>query len=182
MQHLLLVDDEAPILNALYRTLRPHLAKLLQIDLCTSAEEALQRGQRQRYDIVVADLRMPGMDGMTLLSRFAQLQPHSVRMMLTGSADFATAQRAVNEIGIYRYLTKPWQEMELLGHLRAAMDHAVQRHQTEQQAQAWQAVQARPSAQELERLRLESLEPGLTEVEWDADGAIIMPSLDAPQA
>jgi two-component system, probable response regulator PhcQ len=102
-------------------------------------------------------------------------------MMLTGSADFATAQRAVNEIGIYRYLTKPWQEMELLGHLRAAMNHALQRQQTEQQAQAWLADQAKPSPQELERLRLESLEPGLTEVEWSEDGAIIMPSLDDPQ-
>jgi two-component system, probable response regulator PhcQ len=180
MQHLLLVDDEAPILNALYRTLRPHLASVLKIDLCTHGAEALQRGQRQRYDVVIADLRMPGMDGMTLLTRFAQLQPHSVRMMLTGSADFATAQRAVNEIGIFRYLTKPWLEAELLVHLRAAMQHAAQLTQTREQADAWAALQAQPSPQELERRRLEALEPGLTDVEWSESGSVIMPLLDDP--
>jgi response regulator RpfG family c-di-GMP phosphodiesterase len=52
------------------------------------------------------------------------LQPHSVRMLLTASADFQTAQRAINEAGLFRYLTKPWSDAELGAHFEAALQAA----------------------------------------------------------
>jgi two-component system, probable response regulator PhcQ len=179
MQHLLLVDDEAHILNALYRTLRPRFGKVLKMDQCASADEALIHGTERAYAVVVSDLRMPGMDGISFLARFAEIQPHSVRLLLTGSADFATAQRAVNEIGIYRYMTKPWGDQELLVQIQAALDHATACRDQRAQADAWAASQGVLAPQELERRRLEALEPGMTQVEWGSDGAVIMPPLDS---
>lgn len=178
MQRLLLLDDEASILSALQRTLRPHFGRLLKVDACGSAAEALALGAAHRYDLVISDLRMPVMDGLEFLTRFAVLQPESVRLMLTGSADFATAQRAVNEIGIYRYLTKPWTADEIVGHLHDALAHAGQRRRERDGATAWESSCGLMSPQEAERRKLEAIEPGLTRVEWEADGSVLMPPLD----
>jgi two-component system probable response regulator PhcQ len=92
--------------------------------------------------------------------------------------DFATAQRAVNEIGVFRYLSKPWTEIELHQHLQAALRFAAERHEQRDAALAWSASQGQLSAQELERRRLEAEEPGITQVEWAEDGAVLMPALD----
>ncbi|GAA0754470.1 response regulator [Ideonella azotifigens] len=178
MHNVLLVDDEPAILNALQRALRQQFGKQLRLDTGLGGAQALSMGLERRYDIVISDLRMPGMDGLDFLCRFAKLQPHSTRMMLTGSADFGTAQRAVNEIGVFRYLTKPWQEDDLGLHMRAALAHADSLRTQRDAADAWASSQGQLSPQELERRRLEALEPGITLVEWAADGAVIMPSLD----
>lgn len=177
MTTLLLVDDELSVLAALKRSLRARFGSDLRMELCSDATAGLQRALERPFDIVVSDLRMPGMDGLTFLTRFAEIQPHSVKLMLTGSADFGTAQRAVNEIGIFRYLTKPWQDAELAEHIQVSIDHARQSAQQRDRAVAWAASQGQISPQELERHRLEQIEPGLTQVEWGPDGAVIMPPL-----
>lgn len=177
MTTLLLVDDEPAVLAALKRSLRGHFGSTISMELCTDAALGLQRALERPFDIVVSDLRMPGMDGLSFLTRFAEIQPHCVRLMLTGSADFATAQRAVNEIGIFRYLTKPWLDSELAEHLQLSIAHAQLNAQQRERAVSWAASQGQVSPQELERQRLEQIEPGLTRVEWAADGAVIMPPL-----
>ena len=122
MPRLLLVDDEPSQLKALQRTLRG-LCPDLHLDLALSGEEALAHVRARAHDVIVADLRMPGMDGLTLLAQVARWQPLAVTMLLTGVADFATAQRALNETGIFRYLTKPWSDAELLLTIREAFEH-----------------------------------------------------------
>lgn len=177
MPTLFLVDDEVSVLHALKRSLRQHFGERVSVELCSDPVAGLQRALERSFDIVVCDLRMPAMDGMEFLTRYNDIQPQSVKLMLTGSADFATAQRAVNEIGIFRYLTKPWKDAELAAHMQAAMDHAEAAAAQREQATAWAASQGAISPQELERRRLEQLEPGLTRVEWAEDGSIIMPPL-----
>ena len=178
MPRLLLVDDEASQLKALQRTLRG-LCPDLHLDLALSGEEALAHVRARAHDVIVADLRMPGMDGLTLLAQAARWQPLAVTMLLTGVADFATAQRALNEAGIFRYLTKPWEPELLRSQMRLALAEFQRRVTQQAQATAWQAGQGQLTAQELERLRLEQEEPGLTHVEWADDGAVLMPALDA---
>jgi DNA-binding NtrC family response regulator len=175
MPTLLLVDDELSVLTALKRSLRRHFGSELAIELCSDASQALQRAHERHFDVVVADLRMPVMDGLAFLSRLGQVQPHAVTLMLTGSADFDTAQRAVNDVGVFRYLCKPWHDEELAAHMRAALDHARDNAQQRERADAWAASQGEISPQELERRRLESLEPGITQVEWGPGGTAIMP-------
>lgn len=164
MRRILLVDDEASVLAALQRVLRSRYGAAVHCEAYTDALVALQRCRDQEFDLVVADLRMPEIDGIAFLSLLGALRPHAVRLLLTGAADFATAQRAINEAGVFRYLRKPWLDGELIAHLDAAF--ALPRPQP-----------PAPSPEEAERARLERLEPGITQVEFGPDGAVQMPSL-----
>lgn len=178
MARLLLVDDEPAQLRALQRSLRG-LQPDLDFDLAVGGAEALALARAHAHDVVVADLHMPGLDGLALLREVARWQPLAVRLLLTGTADFATAQRAVNEAGVFRYLTKPWDPEALRQHIGQALDEARRRKACDEQASAWQASLGLLTPEEIERRRLEAEEPGITHVDWEADGAVRMPALDA---
>lgn len=176
---VLLVDDEPAVAQALRRCLRQAMDRRTAIEICHSGAEALERLHAQAFDAVVSDLRMPGMDGLQLLQRAAKVQPLCTRLILTATADFASAQRAVNSFGIYRYLTKPWDPATLAVDIRDAIEHGRVLREQQGQATAWAVAHGQVSPEALERLRLEALEPGITQVEWAADGSIVMPSLDS---
>lgn len=169
---LLLVDDEPGVLRALQRSLRQAFGSELQIQAFADARQALGWLQVQRCDAVLSDLCMPGMDGLALLRACTELQPECVRMILTGVADFAVAQRAMNELGVVRYLSKPWDEAELAAGVLGSLREGLQRRRDRDQALAFAAQARLASVQELEARRLEALEPGLTQVEWEPDGSI----------
>ncbi len=101
---ILCVDDDPNILQAYQRSLR----KRFRLETALGGEEALERiAARGPFAVVVADMRMPGMNGVELLARIKEIAPLTVRMMLTGNADQQTAMEAVNEGHIFRFLTKP---------------------------------------------------------------------------
>ena len=103
-EKILCVDDDPSVLQAYQRGLR----KQFHIDPAPGAEQALTAIDAQGpYAVVVSDMRMPGMNGIQLLSEVRQRAPNSVRIMLTGFADLQTAIEAVNEGNIFRFLTKP---------------------------------------------------------------------------
>lgn len=161
MKQLLIVDDESAVLHALRRVLHRHFeAQQLGVETCLDPLHALRRLQERRFDVVISDYRMPQLDGVTLLARARELDPRAVRMMLSAAADFGTVVAAVNRAGVFRYILKPWSEPELLADLRAAL--------------AFDPF-AIPSDYELERRRLEALEPGITQVEWGPNGEVLMP-------
>lgn len=101
---VLCVDDDPNALAAYQRALR----KVVAIDVAQGGEEGLRQVlERGPYAVVVADMHMPGMDGIQFLSRVKERAPDTVRMMLTGADDQRTAVAAVNEGNIFRFLTKP---------------------------------------------------------------------------
>jgi DNA-binding NtrC family response regulator len=101
---ILLVDDDANILQGYQRALR----KQFVLEPALSGEEGLEAVRAQGpYAVVVADMQMPGMNGVEFLARVKEIAPDTVRMMLTGNADQQTALEAVNEGHIFRFLTKP---------------------------------------------------------------------------
>ena len=170
MMRLLIVDDEPGVLQALQRSLRARYRERLQIRTCADPLAALALVRAEPFDIVLSDLRMPDADGIELLSLVAAVRPASVRMLLTGTADFTTAQRAITDAAVFRYLSKPWSDTELFAQLDAAIQQAV-----------LQRAAAPPlSAQEIERRRLETQEPGVTEVQWGPLGEVLMPPLNEP--
>ena len=124
MTRLLIVDDDAGVLAALQRALRQRFGTELQVATETDAMQALERCRQETFDIVVSDLRMPEIDGVALLSLIGALLPDSVRMILTASTDFGAAQRAIQDAGVFRYLSKPWLDAELAAHMHAAMAQA----------------------------------------------------------
>ncbi|KJZ64715.1 HD domain-containing phosphohydrolase [Pseudomonas fluorescens] len=117
---VLLVDDEESILNSLRRLLRGQPYELL---LATSGAQALEIMEQHSIDLVMTDARMPNMDGATLLARIHQLYPTTTRILLTGYADMPTIIKAINEGKIHRYISKPWNDEEMLLTLRQSLAH-----------------------------------------------------------
>jgi response regulator RpfG family c-di-GMP phosphodiesterase len=122
-QKILLVDDEDAILNSLRRVLRNQPYELF---FANGGEDALLLLEKHAIDLVVSDARMPGMDGATLLSEVNKRKPDCMTILLTGYAEINTIVKAINEGQIYRYISKPWNDEELLMTLRQAlaMQHA----------------------------------------------------------
>ncbi|CDM64096.1 HD domain-containing phosphohydrolase [Pyrinomonas methylaliphatogenes] len=117
-EKILFVDDEQNVLDGYKRAL-----KGFQIETATSGEQALSMIEASGpYAVVVADMRMPGMDGVQLLARTCEVAPHSIRIMLTGCADQQTAIEAVNEGRIFRFITKPCAPETLSRILLAALE------------------------------------------------------------
>ncbi|KAA0960466.1 HD domain-containing phosphohydrolase [Pseudomonas sp. ANT_H12B] len=117
---VLLVDDEESILNSLRRLLRGQPYEVL---LASSGAQALEIMAQQPIDLVMTDARMPNMDGAALLARIHQLYPTTTRILLTGYADMPTIIKAINEGQIQRYISKPWNDEEMLLTLRQALAH-----------------------------------------------------------
>ena len=114
MKRLLIVDDEKPVLHALCRLLQRHFTpQQLSVELCADPRQALQRLLEVRFDVLISDHRMPQMDGITLLARARELDPRTVRIMLSAAADFGTVLAAVNRAEVFRYIPKPWDEPDL---------------------------------------------------------------------
>ncbi|MDD3814177.1 MAG: response regulator [Desulfocapsaceae bacterium] len=103
-EKILLVDDEVNVLEAIQRQLRSRF----DIKTAQSGEEALEVLRTSGpFSIIVSDMRMPGMDGIQLLTQVKDMYPDMVRIMLTGNADQETAVEAVNAGQIFRFLNKP---------------------------------------------------------------------------
>ena len=101
---VLFVDDDPNILAAYRRQLR----KVLRIETAEGPERGLRLvTEWGPFAVVVADMRMPAMNGIQFLARVRELSPDTVRVMLTGEADMKTAVQAINEGSIFRFLTKP---------------------------------------------------------------------------
>lgn len=116
---LLCVDDEPGVLSALRRLLR---RAGYQVRLAESAAEGLQILARKPVDLVISDMRMPGMDGAAFLKEVRARWPATIRILLTGYASPASMQAVVAEDGIHCCLAKPWSDEDLLQRVREALD------------------------------------------------------------
>jgi response regulator RpfG family c-di-GMP phosphodiesterase len=119
---VLYVDDEPSLCRAFARLFRQDAD--LFVTTANSPEEALTMLGLERFDVVVSDLRMPGMNGIELLTNARRLQPEMRRLLVSGHADFNSALNAINEVGVDRLLTKPWDIDELRSAIHGAADHA----------------------------------------------------------
>lgn len=137
---VLLVDDEPNILAALRRLFRRDGHRLLT---ATGGAEALQVLEREGVDVVISDMRMPGMDGAAFLEQVAARWPGTVRILLTGYADLGSAVAAVNRAGIHRYLSKPWDDEEL----RRTVREALERKRLEQERRRLERLTYRQNEQ-----------------------------------
>jgi diguanylate cyclase (GGDEF)-like protein/PAS domain S-box-containing protein len=117
---LLLVDDEPNILSALKRQLR---ATGLRILTAPGGKEGLALLENETIDVIVSDQRMPGMTGVDFLRAVKTSHPDTVRIVLSGFTELQSVTDAVNEGAIYKFLTKPWDDIQLRGHIQEAVLH-----------------------------------------------------------
>jgi len=101
---LILVDDERNVLEGLRRLLRP-LRATWEVRTATSGVEALALLDAQPADVIVTDMRMPAMDGARLLSIVKERAPDTIRIVLSGQTDHATALRVIPLA--HQFLGKP---------------------------------------------------------------------------
>lgn len=122
-RRILFVDDEPAVLDGFARILRP-VPEGWTIEFVSDPHEALHRVRAQPFHVVVSDMRMPGLDGTELLGRVREVSPDSVRLMLTGQADLATAVAAVNQGHVFQLLHKPCERDRLVACLKRAVQQA----------------------------------------------------------
>jgi DNA-binding NtrC family response regulator len=105
VKSVLIVDDETPVLHALRRLLQRHFKpQQLDVEVCVDPLHARQRLHEAHFDVVISDYRVRRLDGVTLVAHARELDPRTVRMMLSAAADFGTVLAAVNRAGVIRYI------------------------------------------------------------------------------
>jgi response regulator RpfG family c-di-GMP phosphodiesterase len=179
---LLLVDDEASILSSLKRLFRRQGYSIITAQ---NGMEALEKLDAEASDVslIISDQRMPGMSGSQFLAQAAELAPNAMRFTLTGYADLNAVIDAVNTGQIHRYLTKPWNDNEMLLQVRSALEQVEMQHEnrrlrelTERQNQQLirlnqeleKKVNERTWALQLQNKRLQSVNRGLEQSLMDA--------------
>ncbi|MGH9630228.1 MAG: response regulator [Bryobacteraceae bacterium] len=117
---VIVVDDEEMVIMSVRAFL--NLETEYMVHGFTSPEEAAGFLEAHPVDVVVSDYLMPKMNGLQLLAKAKLLQPEAARVLLTGHADKQSAIQAINEVGLYQYLEKPWDNAQLLLVLQSAIE------------------------------------------------------------
>ena len=120
---VLLVDDEDMVLTSI-RTLLL-MEGQHDVESFSNPARAVEYLETHPVDLVVSDYMMPGMNGIQLLGHARRLQPEATRVLLTGHADSSSAIRAINEVGLFQYLEKPWDNAQLLLVINQAVERAL---------------------------------------------------------
>lgn len=116
---ILVVDDELPVCRSIARALEN---EQYEIETALSAEEAIGKDREKTYDVIVADLMMPGISGMELLRTMRKAGRQASFIMVTGFPSIATAVEAIKH-GAYDYLPKPFTTKEVRSVVSRAVSH-----------------------------------------------------------
>ncbi len=161
---ILCVDDDPDMLAAVVRTLRREGHTVLA---ASSPHEALEILARQAVAVLLSDFEMPEMTGVELAVRARDLQPETVRMMLTGKGTIETAIAGINVGEVFRFLAKPFEPATLRREVAAALEH---------HREIADIASERLTVYRRRRVRegLEGEHPGITAVPRDDDGAYLL--------
>jgi DNA-binding NtrC family response regulator len=118
--NIVLVDDEEMVLKSLNSFL--NLETEYNVFTFTSAREALTYIKNNDVDLVISDYLMPEMDGITFLGKVKAVKPEVPRIILTGYADKENAIKAINDVGLFHYIEKPWDNNDLLIIIRNGLE------------------------------------------------------------
>ncbi|MBV5338338.1 MAG: response regulator [Deltaproteobacteria bacterium] len=165
---ILLVDDEPNVLSSLWRCLRNE--QQYEIITALSGEEALEVMRSRSINVVISDQSMARIQGIEFLMLAKKYCPNTVRILLTGNTNLDLAVEAVNQGEVYRFLTKPWDDIEL----RAVVISALEKSNSQQPA-INSNIEMRQQSVELDRL--ERVHPGISRLSKDAEGNLILPDI-----
>ena len=105
------VDDEEMVLTSLRSFLQ--LETDYEVEVFQEPAKAVEVLADKPLDLVISDYLMPEMNGIEFLTEVKKLHPYATRVLLTGYADKENAIKAINEVGLYQYVEKPWDNDEL---------------------------------------------------------------------
>jgi DNA-binding NtrC family response regulator len=150
-KRVLIVDDDGMVVNSLKTLLTletPH-----EVLSFTSCKEALEAIHLDPIDLAISDFLMPEMDGVSFLKEVRRLYPAIQLIILTGFADKESAIRAINEVRLYQYLEKPWNNDDLLRVVENGLNERMQIYKLQEQAQELEA-KVRYLERQIEKLKL----------------------------
>lgn len=108
---ILLLDDEEIVTTSIKSFLT--LETDYEVVSFNSPRQAIDFLKQNPVDLVISDFLMPDMDGIEFLSEVKRMQPQAIRVLLTGYADKENAIKAINDVGLYQYIEKPWNNADL---------------------------------------------------------------------
>ena len=117
---IVLVDDEDMVVTSIKSFLT--LETDYEVVGFTAPSEALTYIEEHKIDVVVSDYLMPNMDGISFLAKVKDIQPEATRILHTGYADKENAIKAINDVGLYQYIEKPWENDDLKIVLRNGLE------------------------------------------------------------
>ena len=117
---IVIVDDEEMVLTSLSSFLQ--METEYAVHTFTSATKALEFIREKEVDLVVSDYLMPELDGISFLAKVKEMRPEATRIILTGYADKENAIKAINEVGLFQYIEKPWDNDEFIIILRNGLE------------------------------------------------------------
>lgn len=132
---VLIVDDDTALLHALPQAVMLRLGAGVEVETCDSALSALTLIEAQDYDAIVTDIKMPGMDGLALLSKIQEMRAETPTLLITGHGDHTLAIQALRG-GAYDFIQKPIDR----DYFAAALRRAIQTHQLRRQVHEQQRV------------------------------------------
>jgi len=164
---ILIVDDDPNVIAAIRRSL---MEEDYEVHTANSGMEGLSILKDLKVKLVISDEMMPGMTGTEFLAAVKNMFPETIRIMLTGHASIQAAMKAVNSGEIYRFFSKPWDDIELKLSIRSALEKYDLEDENRRLLQT-----VRSQASELKQL--EKKYPGITSLKKDGDGSLILPDI-----
>ena len=119
---VMIVDDEDMVITSIKAFLQ--LETDYNIHGFTDAEAAAEFAGKNQVDVAVSDYLMPKMNGIQLLGKVKEAQPETSRVLLTGHADKQSAIQAINQVALFQYLEKPWDNAQLLLVIQSGAERA----------------------------------------------------------
>ena len=119
---VVLVDDEEMVLTSIRAFLT--LETEYTVHTFADPEKGAEFLKTNRSDVVISDYLMPKMNGIQFLAKAKEAQPETPRVLLTGHADKHSAIQAINDVNLFQYLEKPWDNAQLLLVINAAIERA----------------------------------------------------------
>ncbi len=163
---ILIVDDDPNVIAALKRLLHSEPYNVLTV---LSGEEALELMEEHAIDLVLCDEKMPGLRGSDVLRVMKDKWPDTIRIMLSGQVDVEAVVRAINEGEAYRFISKPWNEAELLLTVSQAMEKG---HLIRENRRLTNEIRKHEHLITM----LENQHPGITQLNLDSEGVYIASS------
>jgi two-component system probable response regulator PhcQ len=118
---IIIVDDEKDVLEALHETLKRAKEFQCEVEMANEGSGALALMEKGRFDLIITDYKMPGMNGIDLLVAVKEKYPGMVRILITGFSDVNVAREAMMKAQVLDYIEKPWDNT----HLRATVLDAL---------------------------------------------------------
>ena len=120
--NILAVDDEKDMTRLLQRTLEPEIN--CRVSMAFSAQMAMSILEQEAFDLVICDIRMPGMDGFELLDHIKTNYPDLTMVMLTAFSNIESAVKAIKK-GAYDFIPKPFEQDEIIFKIQKALERSL---------------------------------------------------------